>query len=298
MKASGNFLSAADRADLVKIAKDGLEENRVCRRATAILLLDRGWSFAEIAEALFIDDSTVRIWLKEFQEGGVEALVLFDLKGGTSRLSPLQLDELRAWATQTLPTSATEVGRFVKERFGLDYGRSGLFKLMNRIGFDWKKPEAAPGGSTWKPSASSSPRTRAGRGGRPCRRRPSDPSNPVRRTLAAARPALRDRHVVRARSAEPARRDRPGNGRDQDRRGRKGRRPKHHPPARIHRTGLSDHNEDSRPARQRAVSPRQAGEGMACPARQKDRPALHSALLSAPHPELVEGSIRSNGYGW
>jgi len=34
------------------------------------------------------------------------------------------------------------------------------------------------------------------------------PSNPVRRTLAAARPALRDRHGVWTRPAEPARRDR------------------------------------------------------------------------------------------
>ena len=110
VKTNRNFLSAADRADLVAIARDGLEENCVSRRANAILLLDRGWSFAEIAEALFIDDSTIRIWLKEFQEGGVEGLVLFDLKGGASALSPLQIDELRAWATRVLPTSTTESG--------------------------------------------------------------------------------------------------------------------------------------------------------------------------------------------
>ena len=52
------------------------------RRANAILLLDKGWSYAEVAEALFLDNSTMRAWLKEFQEGGVEAIVLFDLKGG------------------------------------------------------------------------------------------------------------------------------------------------------------------------------------------------------------------------
>ncbi len=96
MKSNCYFLSAADRADLVKIVRDGLEEHRIVRRANAILLLDKGWSYAEVAEALFLDDSTIRIWLKEFQEGGVEAIVLFDLKGGTGRLSPLRIDELRA----------------------------------------------------------------------------------------------------------------------------------------------------------------------------------------------------------
>ena len=129
----------------MKIARDGLEEHRIARRANAVLLLDKGWCFAEVAEAFYIDDSTVRAWLKAFQEGGVEALVLFDLNGGACALSPLQIDELRAWATETLPTSTTEIGQFILERFGLDYTRSGLIKLMNRIGFDWKKPESVPG---------------------------------------------------------------------------------------------------------------------------------------------------------
>lgn len=144
MKASRDFLSSADRAELVKIAKDGLEEHRIARRANAVILLDRGMSFEEVASVLLIDDSTVRAWLKAYDEGGVDGLVLFDLKGGVGLLSRFQLDELRAWATEVLPTSTNEIGRFVEERFGLDYTRSCLIKLMNRVGFDWKKPESVP----------------------------------------------------------------------------------------------------------------------------------------------------------
>ena len=73
MKTNRNFLSAADRAALVKIVRDGLEEHRIVRRANALLLLDKGWSFAEVAEALFLDDSTVRIWLKEFPRNSRKA---------------------------------------------------------------------------------------------------------------------------------------------------------------------------------------------------------------------------------
>ena len=145
MKAGGDFLSAAERTELVKIARNGLEEHRIARRANALILLDDEMSYEQVAKVLLIDDSTVRAWRKAFDEGGVEAIVMFDLKGGFSPLSPLQLDELRAWATEVLPTSTTEVGQFILDRFGLDYGRSGLIKLMNRIGFDWKKPEAVPG---------------------------------------------------------------------------------------------------------------------------------------------------------
>jgi transposase len=144
VKTNRNFLSAADRSDLMKIAKDGLEEHRIARRANALVLLDRGMKFEEVARVLLVDDSTIRAWLKAYDEGGVEDLVLFDLKGGSSALSSLQIDELRAWATEVLPTSTTEIGQFILERHGVDYGRSGLIKLMNRIGFDWKKPEAVP----------------------------------------------------------------------------------------------------------------------------------------------------------
>ena len=144
MKANRDFLSPEDRAILVEIARDGLEEHRIARRANAILLLNNGWSYAEVAEALFIDDSTIRAWLEAYSEGGVEDLVLFDLKGGAGALSRLQIAELRAWAIEVLPVSTVEVGQFIRSRFGIEYGKSGLIKLMNRIGFDWKKPEPVP----------------------------------------------------------------------------------------------------------------------------------------------------------
>ena len=145
MKTNRNFLSPADRAILTEIARDTLEQNRVSRRANALILLDRGMSFKEVASVLLLDNSTIRLWFREFQASGVEGLVMFDFKGGASALSPFQIDELHAWATETLPTSTTQIGQFILERFGVDYGRSGLIKLMNRIGFDWKKPESVPG---------------------------------------------------------------------------------------------------------------------------------------------------------
>ena len=198
VKTNRNFLSAADRADLVEIARDGLEEHRIARRANALLLLDRGWSFAEVAEALFIDDSTIRIWLKEFQEGGVEALVLFDLKGGASALSPLQIDELRAWATKVLPTSTTEVGQFIMERFGrrlwplrtdqadephrLRLEEAGIRAGQDRRGNPAKVHRRARGFAQL---------ARSGRDDRLRRRRPSDPPGQARWTLAAARTTLR-----------------------------------------------------------------------------------------------------------
>lgn len=144
MKTESKFLGERERQELLKIARDGLEEHRVARRANAVLLLDKGWSYGEVAEALLLDDSTIRDWRKAYGEGGLDNLVMFDLKGGFCALTADQVEELRVWATQALPGSTAEVGAFVKARFCIDYGRSGLIKLLARIGFVWRKPEAIP----------------------------------------------------------------------------------------------------------------------------------------------------------
>jgi len=144
VKTEPNFLSGCERDELLKIVRDGLEEHRVARRANAILLLDGGMGFVEVAKVLFLDDSTVRLWRSAYRKGGVDNLIMFDLKGGQCALSAEQIEELRVWATNTLPGSTGEVGAFVKARLSVDYGRSGLIKLMGRIGFVWRAPEAIP----------------------------------------------------------------------------------------------------------------------------------------------------------
>ena len=91
MKTDANFLSKVERSELLKIARDGLEEHRVARRANAMILLDDGWDYGAISRALLLDDSTVRLWRKAYAEGGVDGLLLFDLKGGQSALSAEQV---------------------------------------------------------------------------------------------------------------------------------------------------------------------------------------------------------------
>ena len=91
MKTDANFLSKAERSELLKIARDGLEEHRVARRANAILLLDKGWSYAMVSETLLLDDSTLRLWRKAYAEGGVDNLIMFDLKGGFCALARRRL---------------------------------------------------------------------------------------------------------------------------------------------------------------------------------------------------------------
>ena len=139
-----NFLSKDDRARLTRIARDGLAEHRVARRANAILLLDRGWGCEKVSDALLLDDDTIRGWFRIYREGGVDALETFDFAGGQRALTAEQLALLKAWATMTLPASTNVVGHHIETTFGVSYTRSGLVKLMAALDFVWRKPELVP----------------------------------------------------------------------------------------------------------------------------------------------------------
>src|SRR5260221_13551334 len=65
------FLSAAERGALIAVARDGLVEHRVARRANAIVLLNDGWNCEEVGSALLLDDDTVREWFEVYQRQGM-----------------------------------------------------------------------------------------------------------------------------------------------------------------------------------------------------------------------------------
>ena len=68
------ILSRHQRTELLK--EHRLEHNKkFADRIKTILLLDQGWSPNKIAEALFIDDSTVRRYRKAYELGGLEELI-------------------------------------------------------------------------------------------------------------------------------------------------------------------------------------------------------------------------------
>ena len=75
----GGFLSVEDRNKLIALARDGSAASRVTRRANALVLLDDGWSCQEVADALLLNDDTIRGWHKLFEQRGIEGVTSFDV---------------------------------------------------------------------------------------------------------------------------------------------------------------------------------------------------------------------------
>ncbi|HEX3497185.1 MAG TPA: IS630 family transposase [Methylocella sp.] len=139
----GGFLSPRQRAELIGLLRDGRTEQRLARRANAMLLLDDGWSCERAAAALYLDDDTIRGWRKTYDADGVEGLRRFEAGGSAGLLSQAQEEELVVYVSQALPRSTREVGVFIEQVFGVVYdSRSGLIALMRRLGLEYRKPKA------------------------------------------------------------------------------------------------------------------------------------------------------------
>src|SRR5277367_1607696 len=135
------FLDSESLADLIELARDGLVEHRLARRANALLLLNDGMSCTAVAKVLYIDDDTVRQWYKLYQEDGVDGLSGFGHEGSSCRLSTSQQEKLKAWITEKLPRSTREIGAWLEQEFGISYqGRAGLVGLLHRLGMEHRKP--------------------------------------------------------------------------------------------------------------------------------------------------------------
>jgi transposase len=139
-----DFLSGEEILEIKK-------RHRQCRlrryadRLKAMLLLNDGYSYAEVSAILILDDDTVRNWYRIFEDEGIGGLERDLYKGGTSKLDGAQLDALAAHVEANLFLTARAVCQWVKSEWGVEYSDSGMTDLLHTLGFAYKKPTVTPG---------------------------------------------------------------------------------------------------------------------------------------------------------
>lgn len=139
-----NFLDEKTREELTAVVRDGKAETRVTRRANALLLLDKGWNCERVAEALFMDDDTIRYWHELWTQRGFEWLAEFGYKGRACEMTAEQQDALAKWVAQTLPRTTAAVGEWIEKTCEISYTRSAIIKLLKRLGMEYRKPKPLP----------------------------------------------------------------------------------------------------------------------------------------------------------
>jgi transposase len=119
------------------------------RRMRAMTLLDQGWSQAEIARTLGVTPAAVSQWVKARREGGTAALKARPHPGPTPKLNDRQLKRLekillRGPRRAGYPTelwTLKRVAEVIKTTFDVTYDPSGVWHVLNRMGWSCQKPE-------------------------------------------------------------------------------------------------------------------------------------------------------------
>ncbi len=131
--------------------KELKEVHRLCvirqqaDRVKAILMLNEGLSYHEVATLLLLDETTVRRYEKTYRKKGLPTLVLNNYKGGQAQLTILQQTEVKEYFREHTPRTAQEIVAYIQKTYKKEYSVIGVTKLMHRLGFVYKKPKLVPG---------------------------------------------------------------------------------------------------------------------------------------------------------
>lgn len=122
-----------------------LRDKKLADRIKAIVALNSGYSYEQIANMLLLDEVTLRRYVQKFQEQGVSGLLECHYHGGKSHLTFPQQNALETYLVSHTLTTAKEVQAYIHTTYGKKYSVLGVTKLLHRLGFTYKKPKIVPG---------------------------------------------------------------------------------------------------------------------------------------------------------
>jgi transposase len=139
----GLILRPADRRYFLAMMRRQTN-SAVHRRMNVLLLLDDGWSLAEVGRALYLDEGTVRAHRELYESEGRDGIERLAYEGRSPLMNAQQERRLMAHFNGRLVTNVKEFCAFAKTVFGLVCTPNAMTKCVKRLGFVYKKPKCVP----------------------------------------------------------------------------------------------------------------------------------------------------------
>lgn len=123
------------------------KERRQADRIKLILLLHQGYSQREISEILLLDEDTITLWVRRFEERS--SITTWYQDGYVSRcvgqLSFRAISEVLCYINTFFVRKIAAIQAFIEARFGVKYHPSSIYYLLKRIGQSYKQLVKLPG---------------------------------------------------------------------------------------------------------------------------------------------------------
>lgn len=129
----------------LRVAHREAKNKRSAYRINAMILLGQGWTVTQVAEALLLNEGTIRNYVRRYQKGGIEGLGRDKYKGSEGYLNQVQLQALDEHLQAQTYLRVEDVIVYVQKRFGVSYTVRGMTDCLHRLGFAYKKPKLVPG---------------------------------------------------------------------------------------------------------------------------------------------------------
>jgi transposase len=131
-------LTAEQRKEIERRRKETLDR-RVYQRLTAVLAVAADKTREEVAELLGVSLSQLGEWLRVFRNEGLDALCEIHNKGDPGKLTPRQIEQLKAKVSTGCFRNSDQIRDWIKSTFAVSYSSSGVKDLLKRIGVSYHK---------------------------------------------------------------------------------------------------------------------------------------------------------------
>lgn len=138
------FLTA-EQVLVLRQAHRTIRDKKLADRIKAILSLNSGHEYSQVAQILLLDEVTLRRYVKNYQARDLPGLLEMRYAGGKSRLSLIQERKLKEFLQANTKRTAKEIVDHVLKTYSVKYSVIGITKLLHRLGFAYKKPKLIPG---------------------------------------------------------------------------------------------------------------------------------------------------------
>ena len=131
-------LETAGREEIVRRRRK-TQDKRVAQRLSAVLWVAEGRPQREAAELLGVTPRQVRKWLRLFRAQGLDALCALLYQGGTVKLRPAQVAQLKEEIATGRFLTAQQIADWLAETFHIHYSARGVRDLLHRLGASYHK---------------------------------------------------------------------------------------------------------------------------------------------------------------
>ena len=139
-----NFLTKEEVLSLI-YAHRQQKEKRLAYRLNSILLLNKGFSYVEVAEILLLDENTIRGIYSIYVEEGKEGLLSYNYVSPLGYLSEEEEKALASYLESNMYLYSKDIQKYIEKKYDVTYTLEGTRGLLKRLDFVYKKTKHLPG---------------------------------------------------------------------------------------------------------------------------------------------------------